>query len=40
MTKPTTPRQPTHRLYLVKGDDQHAKWLEIGEVWKNRDGQG
>ena len=39
MTTPTS-RQPTHRLYLVKGDDEHARWTEIGAAWSNRDGQG
>ena len=35
-----TPRQPTHRLYIVNGDDKHARWTEIGAAWANRDGQG
>ena len=39
-TAPTSNRAPTHRLFLVKGDDLNAKWLEIGAAWPNRDGQG
>lgn len=40
MTKHISPRQPTHRLYVVKGDDQNARWTEVGAAWSNRDGQG
>ena len=36
----STPRQPTHRLYIVNGDDKNARWTEIGAAWANRDGQG
>lgn len=40
MTNNSTNRAPTHRLYIVKGDDDHARWTEIGAAWVNRDGQG
>ena len=40
MTKQPSPLQPTHRLYLVKGDDTNPRWTEIGAAWANRDGQG
>ncbi|WP_066769265.1 hypothetical protein [Sphingobium sp. CCH11-B1] len=33
-------RQPTHRLYTVKGDNDQARWLEIGAAWPNKDNQG
>lgn len=35
-----SPKQPTHRLYIVNGDDEYAYWTEIGAAWPNRDGQG
>lgn len=31
---------PTHRLYIVKGEGENARWLEAGAAWANRDGQG
>ena len=40
MKTATANRQPTHRLYIVKGEDQSARWLEIGAAWGNRDGHG
>ena len=36
----STSKLPTHRLYIVKGDDQNARWTAIGAAWANRDGQG
>lgn len=35
-----TSKQPTHRLYLVKGDDEHARWTEIGAAWCHKKGDG
>ena len=40
MTTNSTVKAPTHRLFIVKGDDQNARWTEIGAAWVNRDGQG
>lgn len=40
MTAQTSNRLPTHRLYVVRGDDDTARWTEIGAAWANRDGQG
>lgn len=35
-----TQKQPTHRLYTVKGEGQKARWIEIGAAWPNQDGNG
>ncbi len=40
MTTETQMRQPTHRLYTVKGEGKDARWTEIGAAWANRDGGG
>ena len=40
MTTETQTRQPTHRLYAVKGEGKNARWIEIGAAWANRDGEG
>ena len=40
MTTETQTRQPTHRLYTVKGEGKNARWIEIGAAWANRDGEG
>ena len=34
-----TSKQPTHRIYNVKGDE-NPRWTEVGAAWPNRDGQG
>lgn len=36
----TATRAPTHRLYLVRGEGEAARWTEIGAAWPNRDGNG
>lgn len=33
-------RTPSHRVYIVKGESENAKWIEIGVAWPNADGQG
>ena len=33
-------RKPTHRLYRVLGDGDHASWTPIGAAWPNKDGKG
>lgn len=40
MTTENTNRQPTHRLYSVKGEGKNSRWIEIGAAWANRDGEG
>lgn len=40
MTTETQSRQPTHRLYAVKGEGKNARWIEIGAAWSNQDGNG
>ena len=37
---PAAANQPTHRLYLVKGSGETAKWIEIGAAWPHADGKG
>lgn len=33
-------RAPSHRVYIVKGDGEQAKWIEIGVAWPNADDKG
>lgn len=33
-------RKPSHRLYQVTGEGEHAFWTAIGAAWQNRDGKG
>ncbi len=33
-------RKPTHRLYIVTGDGENAKWLPVGAAWPHEDGNG
>ncbi|OSZ69558.1 hypothetical protein CAP40_01495 [Sphingomonas sp. IBVSS2] len=33
-------KQPSHRLFTVKGEGDNTSWLPIGAAWPNRDGQG
>ncbi|MEJ7928236.1 hypothetical protein WG908_15925 [Sphingobium sp. AN641] len=42
MTEQATPKSinPTHRLYLVSGSGEAAKWTEIGAAWPHSDGKG
>lgn len=40
MTTENQNRQPTHRLYAVKGEGKNSRWIEIGAAWANRDGEG
>lgn len=40
MTAQSSNRQPSHRLYLVRGDGDHSRWIELGAAWPNRDGNG
>ncbi len=35
-----TGRKPTHRLYRVVGEGEHANWMPIGAAWLHRDGNG
>jgi hypothetical protein len=35
-----TNRQPTHRLYTVKGENESTRWIEIGAAWANKDSKG
>lgn len=40
MTTPNSNKQPSHRLFTVKGDDENTTWLSIGAAWRNKDAQG
>lgn len=40
MTAQNTNRQPSHRLYVVKGEGENAHWLPIGAACANKDGNG
>ena len=33
-------RFPSHRIYIVKGDGENAKWIDIGAAWANGDDKG
>ena len=32
--------KPTHRIYVVTGDGENAKWLPIGAAWPHKDQTG
>jgi hypothetical protein len=32
--------RPSHRLFNVTGDDQQARWTDIGVAWPTKDGKG
>lgn len=40
MTTSTQNQKPTHRIYVVKGEGEKARWISIGAAWPNRDGKG
>lgn len=41
MTDTTNPNKaPTHRLYVVKGDGENARWTVIGAAWPHKAGGG
>jgi hypothetical protein len=33
-------RKPSHRLYQVIGEGEHATWIQIGAAWPNKDAKG
>lgn len=36
----TASNQPTHRVYVVRGDGENSRWTRIGAAWANKDGKG
>ena len=36
----TNQNRPSHRLFTVNGDGDHARWTDIGVAWATRDGNG
>jgi hypothetical protein len=32
-------KQPTHRVYSVRGEGENAEWTELGAVWPHSDGK-
>jgi hypothetical protein len=32
----TNQNRPTHRLFTVNGDGEHARWTDIGVAWAFR----
>lgn len=40
MTATASNRQPTHRVYVVRGEGKASNWTRIGAAWANRDGKG
>lgn len=32
--------RPAFRLYTVQGDNDQARWTDIGVAWPTRDGKG
>lgn len=39
-TQTKTSNKPTHAIYQVIGDDDHAKWLRVGTAWMHKDQKG
>lgn len=39
-TTATTGAKPTHRIYIVQGTGDKAKWTEVAAAWPNKDGKG
>ena len=33
-------KQPSHRLFTVRGESDNTSWRPIGAAWPNRDSQG
>ena len=40
MTKENDSKRPTHGIFQVIGEGEHAHWIRIGAAWANRDGKG
>ena len=36
----TASNQPTHRVYVVRGNGENSRWTRIGAAWANKDGKG
>jgi hypothetical protein len=36
----TASNQPTHRVYVVRGNGENSRWTRIGAAWAHRDGKG
>ncbi len=37
---PAKGAKPTHRIYIVTGEGNEAKWTPIAACWPNKDGKG
>ncbi|MCB1539269.1 MAG: hypothetical protein KDJ49_09950 [Alphaproteobacteria bacterium] len=35
-----TPKQPSHIIWQVIGEQDRARWIRVGAAWANRDGKG
>jgi hypothetical protein len=40
MNENKKPKQPTHTIFQVIGEDKQARWIRVGAAWENRDGKG
>lgn len=40
MTEANQSKKPAYRVYVVKGDGENARWVEIGAAWPHQDGKG
>lgn len=36
----TQNRRPSHAVYLVEGEGEHAFWTKIGAAWPHQGGEG
>lgn len=36
----STSKLPTHRAYVVTGEDDKRQWTDIGAQWPHKDGKG
>lgn len=39
-TNETSSKKPSHRLYVITGENDSAVWKDIGAAWANKDGNG
>lgn len=35
-----TTKAPTHIVYVVSGDGEKKRWLEVGAAWRHKDSDG
>lgn len=39
-TNTNKPKQPSHIIWQVLGEDDKSRWIRVGAGWANKDGKG